>query len=56
MKRFWLSKWTRALLFSLCLVPFLNLLWRLYCNDLMTANPIEFLTHRHRRLDKFSFC
>jgi methionine sulfoxide reductase heme-binding subunit len=45
MKRFWLSKWTRVLLFSMCLVPFLNLLWRLYRDDL-TANPIEFITHR----------
>jgi sulfoxide reductase heme-binding subunit YedZ len=45
MKRFWLSKWTRVLLFSLCLAPFLNLLWRVYRNDL-TANPIEFITHR----------
>jgi methionine sulfoxide reductase heme-binding subunit len=45
MKKFWLSKWTRVLLFSLCLVPFLNLLWRIYRNDL-TANPIEFITHR----------
>jgi len=45
MKKFWLSKWTRVLLFSLSLAPFLNLLWRVYRNDL-TANPIEFITHR----------
>lgn len=45
MKKFWLSKWTRVLLFSFCLVPFLNLAWRIYRNDL-TANPIEFITHR----------
>jgi sulfoxide reductase heme-binding subunit YedZ len=46
MKRFWLSKWTRILLFSLGLTPFLNLLWRVYRNDL-TANAIEFITHRN---------
>src|ERR1022692_214078 len=45
MKRFWLSKWTRVFLFSLGLTPFLNLLWLVYRNDL-TANPIEFITHR----------
>jgi methionine sulfoxide reductase heme-binding subunit len=45
MKKFWLSRWTKVLLFSLCLIPFLNLLWRIYRNDL-TANPIEFITHR----------
>jgi sulfoxide reductase heme-binding subunit YedZ len=44
MKRFWVSTWTRCLLFAICLVPFLNLLWRVYRNDL-TANPIEFITH-----------
>jgi sulfoxide reductase heme-binding subunit YedZ len=45
MKTFWLSKWTKLLLFLLCLVPFADLLWRVYRNDL-TANPIEFITHR----------
>lgn len=45
MKRFWLSGWTKALLFLLCLLPFANLFWRGYRNDL-TANPIEFITHR----------
>jgi sulfoxide reductase heme-binding subunit YedZ len=45
MKKFWLSGWTKVLLFSLCMVPFLNLLWRIYRNNL-TANPIEFITHR----------
>ncbi len=45
MKQFWLSKWTKFILFALCLVPFLHLLWRIYRNDL-TANPIEFITHR----------
>lgn len=45
MKKFWLSRWTRLLLFLLCLFPFLNLLWLIYQNNL-TANPIEFITHR----------
>ena len=44
MKKFWLSKWTKVLLFSLCLLPLLNVLWRGYRQDL-TANPIEFITH-----------
>jgi sulfoxide reductase heme-binding subunit YedZ len=45
MKTFWLSKWTKLILFLLCLIPFANLLWRVYRDDL-TANPIEFITHR----------
>ena len=44
MKRFWLSGWTKALAFSLCLIPLGRLLWRVYENDL-TANPVEFITH-----------
>jgi sulfoxide reductase heme-binding subunit YedZ len=44
MKRVWLSGWTKALLFALCLVPLLHLIWRGYKKDL-TANPIEFITH-----------
>lgn len=44
MRKLWLSKWTKVLLFLLCLVPFLDLLWRIYRSDL-TANPIEFITH-----------
>jgi sulfoxide reductase heme-binding subunit YedZ len=44
MKKFWLSQWTRTLLFSLCVIPFLYLLWRGYENRL-TANPIEYITH-----------
>ena len=44
MKKLWLSRWTKVLLFVLCLVPFLHLVWRIYRND-MTANPIEFITH-----------
>jgi len=45
MKTIWLSRWTKLLLFALCLTPFLHLLWRIYRNDL-TANPIEFITHK----------
>ncbi len=45
MKQIWLSRSTRLVLFVLCLVPFLLLLWRIYRNDL-TANPIEFITHQ----------
>jgi methionine sulfoxide reductase heme-binding subunit len=39
-----LSKWTKALVFAVCLVPLVILLWRGFHNDL-TANPIEFVTH-----------
>ena len=45
MKKVWLSGWTKALLFALCLVPVVNLFWRGYHQDL-TANPIEFITHK----------
>jgi len=44
MKNFWLGAWTKALLFSLGLLPLLNLLWRGVRLDL-TVNPIEFITH-----------
>jgi sulfoxide reductase heme-binding subunit YedZ len=44
MKKFWLSGWTKALAFALCLIPSGRLLWRIYVNDL-TANPVEFITH-----------
>jgi len=44
MKKFWLSRWTKALLFALCLLPFANLLRRGFRRDL-TANAIEFITH-----------
>jgi sulfoxide reductase heme-binding subunit YedZ len=43
MKKIWLSGWTSALLFALCLVPLGNLLLRYYQHRL-TANPIEFIT------------
>src|SRR4051794_34149730 len=44
MKKIWLSKWTKVLLFLLCLLPFFNLVWRFY-HQKLTANPIEFITH-----------
>ena len=44
MRKFWLSGWTKALAFALCLIPLGRLLWRVYANDL-TANPVEFITH-----------
>jgi methionine sulfoxide reductase heme-binding subunit len=44
MNRFMSSKATKAVLFALCLVPIVSLLWRAYKQDL-GANPIEFITH-----------
>ena len=38
------SRWTKAALFVLCLVPFFWLGWAAYKNDL-GANPIEYITH-----------
>jgi methionine sulfoxide reductase heme-binding subunit len=45
MKKIWLSRWAKVLLFSSCLLPLVNLLWLGYRQDL-TANPIEFITHQ----------
>ena len=45
MKKFWLSGWTRALLFLLCLIPLADLIWR-FQHQQLSANPIEFITHR----------
>jgi sulfoxide reductase heme-binding subunit YedZ len=39
------SKWTKVALFLLCLVPLGLLAWRALQGEL-TANPIEFITHR----------
>jgi sulfoxide reductase heme-binding subunit YedZ len=39
------SRWTKPLLFLLCLVPLLLLLWRYY-HDQLGANPIENITHK----------
>ena len=39
------SKWTKAVVFALCLVPLGLLIWRAIQGDL-TANPINFIEHR----------
>jgi sulfoxide reductase heme-binding subunit YedZ len=39
------SKWTKVVVFLLCLVPLGLLIWRAIHSDL-TANPIEYITHR----------
>jgi sulfoxide reductase heme-binding subunit YedZ len=38
------SKWTKAVLFLLSLVPLADLVWRAFQGKL-TANPIEYITH-----------
>ena len=38
------SRWTKILVFVLCLVPVGILVWQAFHDDL-TANPIEFITH-----------
>src|SRR5450432_4171612 len=38
------SRWTKAVVFVICLLPLVSLAWRGFHNDL-TANPIEFITH-----------
>ncbi len=38
------SKWTKAVLFALALVPFSELIWRILHNQL-GANPVEFIQH-----------
>jgi sulfoxide reductase heme-binding subunit YedZ len=48
------SKWTKVVVFLLCLIPFELLIWRvvhalsqgLPFDTYLTANPIEFITHR----------
>ena len=44
MKKVLSSKWTKVLIFVLCLTPLLILGWQGYRQDL-TANPIEYITH-----------
>jgi sulfoxide reductase heme-binding subunit YedZ len=39
------SKWTKVVLFCVCLLPISLLVWRVLQNDL-TANPSQFLEHR----------
>jgi methionine sulfoxide reductase heme-binding subunit len=38
------GKWTKAVPFFLCLLPFAGLVWRIFKNNL-GANPVEFLQH-----------
>ena len=38
------SRWTKVVVFAVCLVPFAQLARRYYTGDL-TPNPIEFITH-----------
>ncbi|MGH9353322.1 MAG: sulfite oxidase heme-binding subunit YedZ [Terriglobia bacterium] len=40
-----ISKWTKALIFALCLVPAGRLVWAAF-NQGLGANPIEFITHK----------
>src|ERR1700675_4546514 len=44
MKKVLSNRWTKVVLFVLCLVPLAWLGWRAYQQEL-TANPIEFITH-----------
>ena len=44
MRKLLISKWTKAAVFVLCLLPLAALGWRALHNGL-TANPIEFITH-----------
>jgi len=44
MKTVLLSKWTKVILFLLCLGPLARLVWKAFGNGL-GANPIEFVTH-----------
>ncbi|HLK20747.1 MAG TPA: protein-methionine-sulfoxide reductase heme-binding subunit MsrQ [Bryobacteraceae bacterium] len=39
------SRWAKVLLFALCLLPLLLLIWRFY-HDQLGANPIENITHK----------
>jgi methionine sulfoxide reductase heme-binding subunit len=45
LKSILLSKWTKAPVFVLCLIPAANLVWRALHGNL-TPNPIEFITHQ----------
>jgi sulfoxide reductase heme-binding subunit YedZ len=38
------SKWTKVALFLICLIPFAELVWRIFTSNL-GANPVEFLQH-----------
>jgi sulfoxide reductase heme-binding subunit YedZ len=39
-----ISKWTKVAVFLICLIPFIELVWRIFTNRL-GANPVEFLQH-----------
>jgi sulfoxide reductase heme-binding subunit YedZ len=39
------SRWTKAVLFPLCLSPIFLVLWRAFYGEGLTANPVEFITH-----------
>jgi len=43
-RRLLTSKWTKVVLFFICLVPFASLVWRALHADL-GANPVEFVQH-----------
>src|ERR1700676_1990701 len=45
MKKVLSNRWTKVVLFVLCLVPLAWLGWRAYQQEL-TANPIEYITHK----------
>src|SRR4051794_5774148 len=45
MKKVLLSPWTRRVLFAVCLIPALLLVWRGFTANL-SANPIEFIEHK----------
>ncbi|HTW24114.1 MAG TPA: protein-methionine-sulfoxide reductase heme-binding subunit MsrQ [Candidatus Baltobacteraceae bacterium] len=45
MNAIWTSKWTKVVVFILCLVPLGLLIWRAVQGDL-TANPINYIEHR----------
>ncbi len=44
MRKLLSSRWTKAVLFLLCLTPFARLVWKFYHQDL-GANPVEYITH-----------
>ena len=44
MRKLLLSRWTKTVVFLLCLVPLERLLWLAYRQDL-GANPVELITH-----------
>jgi methionine sulfoxide reductase heme-binding subunit len=45
LRKFLAGWWAKALVFSLALLPFLRIAWRVYRGNL-TANPVEFLQHQ----------